>query len=142
MVCYILDKKIVSFGLLAALLVGLQLWKAKKTRMNVNSFQDRENAQALPSNRPSIAKHCQAQPSNKPSFTKQQTKHYQAIDQFIHSISSNYSVPLSIHSVTSISPIHLVHFIHSFSLFCPFIPFFIHSISSIPSNISNICQNH
>ena len=27
-----------------------------KTRMNVNSFQDRENAQALPSNRPSIAK--------------------------------------------------------------------------------------
>ncbi len=38
--------------------------------MNVNSFQDRENAiidQALPSNRPSIA--------------KQLTKHYQAIDQ-------------------------------------------------------------
>ena len=29
---------------------------ATATRMNVNSFQDRENAQALPSNRPSIAK--------------------------------------------------------------------------------------
>ena len=45
------------------------LGKESGTRMNVNSFQDRENAiidQALPSNRPSI--------------TKQKTKYYQAID--------------------------------------------------------------
>ena len=56
------------------------------------------------------------------SITKQLTKHYQAIAKFIHSISSNHSVPLSIHSVMSISPIHLVNFIHSVHLFCPSIP--------------------
>ena len=73
-------------------------------------------------------------------------KHYQAIDQAlpsnrsIHSISSNYSVPLPIHSVKfvhSFSPffpfIH-VHFAHSFSQFHPFNQ----SISSIHSFVHSL----
>ena len=73
--------------------------------MNVNSFQDRENYQALPSNRPSI--------------TKQQTKHYQAIDQ---ALPSNRSI-------------HSFHFVQ---LFCPSI----HSFSKIRSFIQSISSIH
>ena len=78
------DKEVVRFVGLGVITVH----KARKvptfsTRMNVNSFQDHENAQALPSNRSSIA--------------KQYTKHYQAIDPNLLFFSPNLLIFIHIY---------------------------------------------